>query len=167
MNTVRCTTLLCLSVCIMMGAVAAAKEEAVPVSDVPAPVAKAVKARFPNAQVTGAAKEDEYGHLVYEMQLTEKSAKIDVTVNPQGTIEIIETQVQPGQLPKAVKQALAEKYPKSQVKLAETVVHVKQGKELLDCYELKLHADGKTTEVKFAADGTVKHVEEKSSADES
>jgi hypothetical protein len=143
-----------------------ASEKEVPLAQVPGRVTAAVKARFPTAKIESAATEDEDGHLVYEVQLKENDRKIDVTLNPQGAIELIETQMRSDDLPKQVKRVLAERYPKAQVKLAETVVKVKEGKETLDCYELKLTEGSKTSEVKFAPDGTVTHVELKTAGDD-
>jgi hypothetical protein len=143
-----------------------ASEKDVPLAQVPGRVTTAVKARFPTAKIESAATEDEDGHLVYEVQLKQDGKKIDVTLNPQGVIELIETQMRSDDLPKEVKRSLAEKYPKAQVKLAETVVKVKEGKETLDCYELKLTEGSKTSEVKFAPDGTITHVELKTAGDD-
>jgi hypothetical protein len=133
---------------------------------VPEAVVKSVKKRFPTAKITGSGKEDEEGQTVYELQIEEKSAKIDISLNPDGTIREIEKQITKTDLPKAVQRTLGEKYSKSRIKLVEEVVLVKDGKEALDCYEFKLAAGDKVTEVKIAPDGKVKKVEEQKGQDE-
>jgi hypothetical protein len=146
---------------------ASAKEEKVELKDVPRPVIEAATKRFPEAKLNGAGKEEgDDGQLVYEVQLTDKSQKVDMTVSPDGTIREIEKQINEADLPQQVRRVLADKYAKSKLKLAEVVILVKDGKEVLDCYEVKLDADRKTTEVKIAADGAIKHVEVEASDEE-
>ena len=124
-----------------------------------AQVVAAVEKRFPDAKVTGAGREEEEGKVVFEVQLSDKAQHVDVSVGADGTIQEIEKQITEERLPKAVRRVLAEKYGKSQLKLAEEVILVTDGREALDCYEVKMAANGKVTEVKIAADGTVKHEE--------
>ena len=163
---IRAVTVLS-SVLLAAVSVASAKEERVELRDVPRPVMEAVTKRFPEAKVSGAGKEEgDDGQIVFEVQLTDKSQKVDMSVSPDGTIREIEKQVKQADLPKAVQRTLTDKYPKSQLKLAEMVILVKDGKEVLDCYEVKLEADKKTTEVKIATDGTIKHIETVDGSDE-
>lgn len=144
-----------------------AKEERVEIRDVPPAVMKAVKHRFPNATVTAAGKEEgDDKKMVFEIQLKQKSAKIDVTTSPDGAIQEIEEQVRQVDLPKLVQRVLADKYPNAKVTIAEKVILVKDGKEVLDCYEMKVKENKQTTEVKIALDGKIKHVEVQQEGDE-
>jgi Putative beta-lactamase-inhibitor-like, PepSY-like len=144
-----------------------AKEERVEIRDVPPAVLKAVKDRFPDATVTAAGKEEgDDKQLVFEIQLKQAAGKIDVTASPQGAISEIEVQVRQLDLPKPVQKVLADKYPNAKVTIAEKVILVKDGKEVLDCYEMKVAQDKRTTEVKIAPDGKIKNVEVQTETDE-
>ncbi len=139
-----------------------ADEEKVPLDKAPKAVLEAAKKRFPKAEVVGVSKETEKDKTVYEVELKEAGKTIDVTLTPEGVITTIEQQIDAKDLPKAVAEALDKKYPKAKFNLVEAVYTVKDGKEALDFYEVELTAaDKKVFEVKLAADGTVKEVEEK------
>ncbi len=139
-----------------------ADEEKVPLDKVPKAVLEAAKKRFPKADIVGASKEGEDGKTVYEVELKEGGKTIDVTLTPEGTITLIEKQIDAKDLPKAVAETLDKEYPKAKLKIVEEVTAVKDGKEVVDFYEALLAtADKKEIEVQIAADGKVKKVEEK------
>lgn len=139
-----------------------ADEEKVPLDKVPKAVLEVVKKRFPKAEVVGTSKETDKDKTVYEVELKQDGKTIDVTLTPEGVITTIEQQIDAKDLPKPVAEALDKKYPKATYKIIEIVYAVKDGKEALDFYEVDLvTADKKEFEVKIAADGTVKEVEEK------
>lgn len=139
-----------------------ADEEKVPLDKVPKAVVEAAKKRFPKAEVVGASKETDKDKTVYEIELKLDGKTIDVTLTPEGAITTIEQQIDAKDLPKPVAAALEKKYPKATYKIVEAVYAVKDGKEALDFYEVDLlTADKKEFEVKIAADGTIKEVEEK------
>src|SRR5437660_12809324 len=93
-----------------------ADEEKVPLEKVPKEVMDAVKARFPGAKLHGASTEKEDGKTVYEISLTYKDHHHDVTLQPDGKIVSIEREIAAKDLPKAVAEALAAKYPKATYK---------------------------------------------------
>jgi hypothetical protein len=96
------------------------------------------------------------------VELRQAGKTIDVTLTPEGVITTIEQQIDAKDLPKAVAEALDKKYPKATYKIVEAVYAVKDNKENLDFYEVLLvTAEKKEFEVKIAADGAVKEVEEK------
>jgi len=139
-----------------------ADEEKVPLDKAPKAVLEAAKKRFPKAEVVGVSKEGEKDKTVYEVELKEAGKTIDVTLTPEGVITTIEQEIDAKDLPKAVTEALDKKYPKAKFNIVEVVYAVKDGKEVLDFYEVELTTgDKKVYEVKLAADGTVKEVEEK------
>ena len=149
-------------VCLFAFAPVRADEEKVPLDKAPKAVLEAAKKRFPKAEVVGVSKEGEKDKLVYEVELKEAGKTIDVTLTPEGVITVIEQEIDAKDLPKAVSEALDKKYPKAKFNIVEIVYAVKGGKENLDFYEVELTAaDKKVYEVKIAADGTVKEVEEK------
>jgi hypothetical protein len=141
-----------------------ADEEKIPLNKVPEAVMKAVKKRFPDAELVGAAKETEGGKTSYEVMLKDGGKKIDVILTPQGAITVIEKEIAAADLPKAVKNAIDKKYPDATVKKIEEVIKVTNGKEKLEFYEFQLQtADKKTIEVKVPPDGKI---ESKKSATE-
>src|SRR6478736_4892021 len=102
-----------------------ADEEKVPLDKVPKAVLEAAKKRFPKAEVVGASKETEKDKTVYEVELKEGGKTIDVTLTPEGTITVIERQIDAKELPKAVTETLDKEYPKATYKVVEEVTAVK------------------------------------------
>src|SRR5262245_60362214 len=115
-----------------------ASEEGIGVNKVPKPVMQTVKSRFKDADVTGAAKEEEEGKTVYEVTIKHKGQKIDVTCSPEGDLLMIETTITAKELPKAVTKILEEKYAGATYKVVEEIVEVKKKEEKLVYYEVLL-----------------------------
>jgi biopolymer transport protein ExbD len=132
-------------------------EKKVELDKVPKAVREAVKKRFPKAKVTAAAQEGEAGKKVYEVTLKQDGKNIDVTIKPDGTIELIEKEIAFSDLPKAVSASLEKKYPEATYKIIEEVIKVEGGKETLSYYEALLVTKGKKTlEVEVGLDGAIK-----------
>jgi hypothetical protein len=136
---------------------ARAGEEKINVRDLPPGVLAAVKAKFPEGKVTGAAREDEDGKVTYEVVLTDHDAQIDVGVSAAGKILEVEKTIAPAKLPEAVAVAIEAKYPKAKITKAEEVIKYKEGGEEKsfevvvsvagkDGIELKLSPKGKILE---------------------
>lgn len=141
--------------------VARADEKKIDLKDVPKAVADAVKAKFPNAQATGAEKETEDGKTTFEVAIKDGDKKREVGVSADGKILEVETAIEAGDLPRAVTAALAKKYPDAKVKGAEEVIGYKNGTETKS-YEVEITSgEKKTIEVMVSADGkTIKQEEE-------
>jgi uncharacterized membrane protein YkoI len=146
--------------CVLAGVSAQAdeeKEEKVALDKVPKAVIDAVKAKFEDAELVSAQKEKEDGKLVYEINLKYKGHKIEVTVTPQGKIVSIEKTIAVKDLPKAVAEAVAAKYPKATIELAEEVT---EGEKVN--YEVQLvTADKKKVEVVLDPAGKIVKEEKK------
>jgi Putative beta-lactamase-inhibitor-like, PepSY-like len=131
-------------------------EEEIPLDKVPPPVMEAVKARFKDAEMTGAAKEMDQGKVVYEVTLRLKGQHIDVILAPEGEIVLIEKAIARNDLPTAVAKALEDKYPKATYKVVEEVVKVEKKEEKLEYYEARLvTAEKKRLEVKVTPGGKI------------
>jgi uncharacterized membrane protein YkoI len=138
-----------------------AKEEKVPLDKVPKAVLDAVKAKFKDAELVGAEKENEKGKVIYEINLKVKGQTIEVSATPDGKIVSIEKTISVKDLPKAVAEALDSKYPKATIKIVEEITH---GEKL--SYEVLLvTADKKTLEVVFDPEGKVLEEEKKDKKD--
>jgi hypothetical protein len=169
--------LLSLGVLAMLGIVRA-DEEKIDVKNLPAGVIAAVKAKFPEGKVTGAAKEEENKKVIYEVSLTDQDVKIDVAVSAKGRILEVEKTIDSAKLPEAVAAMLKAKYPSAKIKKAEEINKYKDDeddkedrkkKEKDDeddkpetFFELVLASPGKSdVEVKFSPQGKVIEEEDK------
>src|SRR3954451_15547806 len=72
---------------------ARADEEKVPLDKVPAKIMKAVKDKFPRAEIKQAEKEVEEGKTIYEIGLKDGGQNVDVSLKEDGTIVEIEKEV--------------------------------------------------------------------------
>jgi len=146
-------SLACL-IALLVPAAVSAREEKVRLDRVPAPVMDAVKARFPSARATEAAKEEEKGQLVYEIGLEEAGRHVDVTLTPSGDMLLIERSIPKEELPRAVTDALSRAYPGAGYRTVEEIVEVQAGRERLASYEVLLvPSGGGKREVKVSPDG--------------
>lgn len=132
-----------------VGAPANAKEEKVPLDQVPKAVLDAVKAKFPGAKLTEAEKETKDGKTTYEIELEHKGQEYTVSATAAGKITEIEREMEVKDLPKAVTDAIKKKYPNAKMEEAEEVtadnkttyeVVVENGRKDL---ELTVDASGK------------------------
>ncbi|MEX0711591.1 MAG: PepSY-like domain-containing protein [Pirellulales bacterium] len=131
-------------------------EQDIALEDLPKAVVEAVKARFPGAELAEAEKETEKGRTLYEVELKHNAQEIVVSVTPEGTIVEIEKEVTEKDLPKAVRKAVAEKYPGSTIQEAEEITVVKDGKDQVPSYEVAVATpDKKTRELLLKPDGTI------------
>jgi hypothetical protein len=145
-----------------------AQEEKVPLDKAPKAVTDAVKKRFPKAELVGATKEPgDDGKPVYEVQIKDAGHNVDVTVTPEGKLVSIERTIEEKDLPKKTAATLKEKWPGAKYEIIEEIIHVTDGKESLDYYEvLMTTTDKKKLEACIKADGTMaKPVEEKKAGD--
>jgi uncharacterized membrane protein YkoI len=130
-------------------------EEKVPLDKLPKAVVDAVKEKFPRAELVSAEKEKEDGKTVYEVALKDGKHKREVTLTPEGKIVSVETEIEAGDLPKAVAEALEARYPKAEIKKAEEI----SKDDKITKYEMLIvTADKKKLEVSF--DPTGKFLEE-------
>jgi hypothetical protein len=124
-------------------------EKPVPLDKVPRKVIDAVKAKYPKATIRGASTETDKDKTVYELAITNKKQKIDVSLTPEGKIISIEAEIEMKDVPKKVVKAFESKYPKAKVKLIEEVT-----KGTMHYYEFQLtNADGETVEASFDPSG--------------
>jgi hypothetical protein len=131
---------------------ARADEEKVPVDKLPTAVKKALKRKFPKAEIEKATKEVEDGNTVYEVELEIKDRSVDVSLKADGTILEVERELPADELPKAVRKKLAARYPKAKIEKAEEVTKGEDGPVR---YEIAI-----TTEVVLTAEGKIVQPEE-------
>ncbi len=151
---------LALSLLLTASKVVYADEEKVPLDKVPKAVLDAVKAKFPEAKINGAEKEtDKEKKTVYEINISIKDQKADITVTPEGKIVSVEKVIAVKDMPKPVAEALEKKYPKATIKQVE---EISDGADKITKYEaVIITADNKTLEVSFDPSGKFLEEEKK------
>ncbi|MCX7664610.1 MAG: hypothetical protein N2112_03595 [Gemmataceae bacterium] len=145
----------------MGGTIVRAEDEKVPLEKLPKAVVEAIQAKFPKAKLKEAEKENEDGMIKYEVTIVEGESKIDVDVTEKGIITGYEKEVALKDLPKGVLETALSQYPKGKAKAAEAVYTVKEGKDTLEYYEVKIELDGKKHEVEVLPNGKLKPEEKK------
>jgi uncharacterized membrane protein YkoI len=134
---------------------ARADEEKVALEKVPAAAMKAVKDKFPAAEIRQAEKEVEEGKTIYEIGLKDHGQNIDVSLTEDGTILEIEKEITAEDLPHAVADAVKAKYPKGTIKKAEEV-----SKGETRAYEVIVAEGSKSREVVLDRAGKILEDEE-------
>jgi hypothetical protein len=132
-------------------------EEKVALDKVPKAVTETVKKRFPKGELVEAAKETTDDKTEYEITVKLSGQKIDVTLTSDGELLGLEKEIAFKDLPKAVAATLTAKHPKDKYKIIEEVIKVRDGKEVLEYYEiLAVTADQKEVEVLIEPSGKLK-----------
>ena len=140
---------------LLIVSVAYGAEEKTAHPKVPKAVMDAFKARFPDAKMTGSAKEVDEGKVVYEISSTEKGHNIDATFSPQGALVAFERSVSFKELPAPVTKTLNAKYPNAQYKLIEEMVVVEKKQEKFAYYEAQIVSAKHPLEVQVNSEGKV------------
>ena len=140
-------------------------DEELGVKDLPKAVVAAVKARYPQGEIEEVEQETEDGKTVYEVEVEIESdgheTELTLSLTPEGKILEIEKEIAAKDLPKAVAEALAAKYPKASYQRIEEVVKVENDKDKLDSYEvLVLTADKKKLATSVTPNGKIKEQKE-------
>lgn len=128
-----------------------AQEEKVGLEKLPKAVRDAVKAKFPGATLVEASQEKDDGKTVYEVTLKYRDHNHDVTYQADGVLVSVEKEITAKDLPPAVADTLAAKYPKASYKRVEEIT-----KGTAVSYEVLLTtAQGRTVEVVVDPRGSV------------
>ena len=145
---------------LVAGLSARGDEQKIPLTEVPESAMKAVKQKFPHAELKEASKEVEKNKTTYEISLVSGGKHITVGLNDKGKIEEIETEIAVSDLPKTVTDAIHARYPKSTLKKAEEIVEIEDGEEE-KAYEVDVTTSkGKSVEVKVDAKGKIEDDED-------
>ena len=112
-------TVLTIAVVLSLAASIPADEEKVSLDKLPAAVKDAYAKKYPGATFKRASTEKEEGKTVYEVSFTHNGANLDVTFDGTGAVLGIEKEIAAKDLPNAVADAVAAKYPGATLKKAE------------------------------------------------
>ena len=129
-------------------------QEKVEPEKLPPKVAQTVKAKFPGAKITSITKETENNEVVYDIEMTKEGRKHEADIKEDGTIVNFENEIALKDLPAAVSNAVKAKYPNCTFKEAMEVMVPKDGKDVLEEYEVLIEtADKKEVELTVSPDG--------------
>jgi len=139
----------------MVSLSAFAQEIKIKQKDVPAAVIAAFKSAYPQATMTGFAKEKENGKTYFEIESKDGSVGRDVLYNPDGSVAEVEETIAATDLPAAAQELLHSKYPKAFVsKDTETTEKKAAGDKV--GYEVILREGKKRFSLEFDGDGKLK-----------
>ena len=123
---------------------------------IPKKVMECLKTRFPKIDIDKWSKEKEGGIVVYDVEFKQDGEKYEADVTEDGAIDNWEQAIDARELPPAVKKAVDTKYPRSRLKEIMRTTQVKNGKDVLEGYEIVLTTSGKkNVEVTVAPDGRI------------
>src|SRR5262245_24178865 len=134
-----------------------AQEETVPLDKIPKAVMDALLAKFPKAKIDKCTKAKEGGAVVYDIEFHQQNGrKGEADIKEDGTYINYEKEIDAKDLPKAVREAIEKKYPKSTLKEIMEETEVKGKDEKLSAYEVIVEtADKKKVEVRVSPQGKV------------
>jgi hypothetical protein len=148
---------------VLTGTMARAEEEKVALDKLPAAVVKAIKAKYPKAEMVSAEAGDEDGKKQFEVEIKNGGHDLEVTLSPEGKILAVERVIEAKDLPKVVEDALEAKYPKAKIEKVEEV----SKDDKVASYEITIvTADKKKVEAEFDLKGKFIDEEKAEKSDE-
>ena len=135
---------------VLTGTMLRAEEEKVALDMLPAAVVKAIKAKYPKAELVAAETGVEDGKKQFEVDIKNGKHELELTLSPEGKILVVERVIAAKDLPKVVEEALEAKYPKSKIEKVEEV----SKDDKVASYEITVTtADKKKVEAEFDVKG--------------
>jgi uncharacterized membrane protein YkoI len=123
---------------------------------IPKRVMQTLETTFPKAAIQKWTMEKENGAVVYDIEFTQEGVKFGADILENGTISNWEMAIPSEELPEPARDAVAAKYPGVVWKEIMQVTNVKDGKDVLEGYEILLQtADNKEVEVTVSPDGKI------------
>jgi uncharacterized membrane protein YkoI len=148
---------------VLTGTMARAEEEKVALDKLPAAVVKAIKAKYPKAEMVSAEAGDEDGKKQFEVEIKSDGHDLEVTLSPEGKIIAVERVIEAKDLPKVVEDALEARYPKAKIEKVEEV----SKDDKVASYEITIvTADKKKVEAEFDVKGKFIDEEKAEKSDE-
>src|SRR5262249_40888191 len=116
---------------------------------VPPPAVKAVKGRFPKAEIRFVDKE---GKDRFEFAMKEGDRQFDVGVTAEGKVTQVKEEMSAEKVPGPVKDALKKKFPGAEIVEVEVVI-TGEGDSAKTVYELVIRTGKETRSVSFDPKG--------------
>ena len=127
-----------------------AADKLVKMKDLPPAVQRTVQEQSKGTTVTGLSTEVEHGRRTYEVEMTVNGHGKDVSMDASGTVIEVEEEVALDSIPAAARTAIKKAAAGGKIAKVEKVTG---GKET--AYEAALRKDGKRSEVRVSADGSM------------
>lgn len=147
-----------LVVSVVLAAAARAEDKPAKKADVqmPAAVAAAVKAKFPEAKLTSVTKETEAGKVIYDVELLGADGlKYEMDILENGTVMEIERQIK--KVPGVVAKAVKAKFPQAKIQEVMKKFKVEGDKETATDFEVTIITDSnKKKEITVSLKGEIK-----------
>jgi hypothetical protein len=123
-------------------------DDSVPMKDVPDAVRATAEKKYGALDKCKASREKEHGKVRWEIERPADGGGVEsLIITDAGDLVEVEKPVAPDHLPKVIRDALAQAYPKGEIVVAESVeTHL---------FEVALKVDGKTHHVKVELDGAL------------
>jgi uncharacterized membrane protein YkoI len=122
----------------------------------PKQVMVALKKKFPEAEIHEWTKEKEGDIVVYDIEFEQDGRKFEADIEENGAIHNWEREIESRDLPEVVRKTVETKYPKAVLEEIMAITAVKDGKDVLEGYEITLEtAQKRAVEVTVAPDGKV------------
>ena len=138
----------------VLGHWAVAEDEKVEADKLPEKVKATLKTRWATAKIVVATKTMEGGAVVYDIEMTRDGKKCEADIREDGSIVNFENEIAIKDLPKAVTDAVKAKYPDATIKESMETLVIKDGKDVVDEYEvLIVTGDKKEVELTVSPDG--------------
>lgn len=132
------------------------QKEKLGLEKIPTKVMHALKAKFPKAEIHKWDKEKEGDEVVYDFEFKQDGGNFEADIKEDGTIDNWEKEIGFQELPKAVRETVEKKYPRSTITEIMQVTAIRDGKEALEGYEVSLKTpDKKHVEVTVDPDGKI------------
>jgi uncharacterized protein YxeA len=144
----------------LVATTARADDKEIPLDKAPPGAAKAVKAKYPKAQITRVEQEDDDGQTVFEFTLKDGDRKLEAEFTADGKFVKSEEEITEKEIPQAVMAAFRQKYPAAKPAKLEKVTKG-DGAAATVVYEFDFKDGDTEVEAYFSPDG--KFVEQKDS----
>lgn len=148
MNTSQ-TKVLVGTCCIALGTLAYAAEKPIPREKLSPAVQKTADEQSKGATIKRFVKDNEDGHLEYEMEMLVDGHSKDVSIAPDGRLLEIEEQVALESLPSNVREGLKTKAGDGTITKVESITK----HDKIVAYEAQVRTGGKHSEIQVGPDG--------------
>jgi hypothetical protein len=152
-QSLRLTALLV--VCLLVGPSAISQDQTKS-GTLPMKVMDSLSARFPGAEVHKWSREKEGKVILYDIEFKQGSRNLEADIREDGSFENWEQEIPTRDLPVVVAKAVSSRHPGAAVRIVMAITAVKDGKDVLEGYEITLQTAGrKAVEITVAPDGRI------------
>jgi uncharacterized membrane protein YkoI len=131
-------------------------EDKLEVDKIPGKVTDALKARFPEAEISKWTREEEGDLAVYDIEFEQAGQKFEADIKEDGAIHNWEKAILTEDLPEIVKKSVLERYAQSTITEIMEISAVRDGQDVVEGYEIVIEtADKNVFELTVAPEGEI------------